>query len=203
MRGKFIVLEGIDGSGKTTLARTIAEAVGGAYLTSEPTDGALGTALRSGSFGNIPPAAEALLFAADRAIHTAEISEILESGRWVICDRYLGSTVAYQSASFGEDADWDWLLGMQRKSVIAPDLTVLLDIDPEQSLGRVNSRGEELSRFEKADFLGKVRSAYLRLADILGYRIVDASLPREKVAETVLGIMEKEGLYAPQRRNLL
>jgi dTMP kinase len=138
------------------------------------------------------------LFAADRAVHTRQIEEILDSGRWVICDRYLGSTVAYQSASFGESADWDWLLGMQKKSVITPDLTILLDIDPEVSMARVSRRGEELSRFEKLDFLRKVRSAYLRLADILDYQVVDAAGDEKQVAETVLEIMRKKGLYAPQ-----
>ena len=198
MKGKFIVIEGIDGSGKTTVAKTIAEAVGGADLTFEPTKGVLGQALRSGSLGEIPPAAEALLFAADRAIHTEEIKKKLDEGVWVICDRYLGSTVAYQSASFGDAADWDWLLDMQKKSVITPDLTILLDLDPEAGLGRVNVRGEELSRFEKLDFLKKVREAYLRLADILNYHVVDASQSAEKVAQDVLRIMEKKGLYAPQ-----
>ena len=198
MKGKFIVIEGIDGSGKTTLAKTIAEAVGGADLTFEPTKGAIGQALRSGSYGDIPPAAEALLFAADRAIHTEEIKKKLDSGVWVICDRYLGSTVAYQSASFGDAADWDWLLGMQKKSVITPDLTILLDIDPEAGLKRVDVRGEALSRFEKLDFLKKVREAYLRLADILDYDVVDAAQPPADVAKEVLQIMERKGLYAPQ-----
>ena len=198
MRGKFIVLEGIDGSGKTTLAHRISEAVGGAELTFEPTSGPIGSALRSGSFGEMPPAAEALLFAADRAIHTESIRGILDSGKWVVCDRYLGSTVAYQSASFGDGADWEWLLSMQSKSVITPDMTVLLDIDPEVSMARVSSRGEQLSRFEKLDFLKKVRSAYLRLADILDYQVVDASKDADQVAEEVLGIMARKGLYAPQ-----
>lgn len=198
MKGKFIVLEGIDGSGKTSLAKRIAEAVGGAELTFEPTKSALGSALRSGSFGDIPPSAEALLFAADRAIHTEEIKKHLDAGRWVICDRYLGSTVAYQSASFGDSADWEWLLAMQSKSVIEPDMTILLDIDPQISMARVNTRGEELSRFEKIDFLSKVRDAYLRLADILDYTVIDATMTQEKVAETVLGIMAEKGLYAPQ-----
>ena len=106
--------------------------------------------------------------------------------------------MAYQSASFGDAADWDWLLDMQKKSVITPDLTILLDLDPEAGLGRVNVRGEELSRFEKLDFLKKVREAYLRLADILDYHVVDASQSAEKVAQDVLRIMEKKGLYAPQ-----
>ena len=73
MRGRFIVLEGVDGTGKTTLAKRLADLVGDAVVTSEPTSGRIGSALRSGELGYIPPAAEALLFAADRAIHTAEI----------------------------------------------------------------------------------------------------------------------------------
>ena len=87
---------------------------------------------------------------------------------------------------------------MQKKSVITPDLTILLDIDPEVSMARVSRRGEELSRFEKLDFLRKVRSAYLRLADILDYQVVDATGDEKQVAETVLEIMRKKGLYAPQ-----
>ena len=85
-----------------------------------------------------------------------------------------------------------------RPTVITPDMTILLDLDPEAGLGRVNVRGEELSRFEKLDFLKKVREAYLRLADILDYHVVDASQSAEKVAQDVLRIMEKKGLYAPQ-----
>ncbi|KUE73465.1 hypothetical protein AUQ37_02240 [Candidatus Methanomethylophilus sp. 1R26] len=70
----------------------------------EPTDGPLGSVLRFGSLGDIPPAAEALLFAADRAVHTEQIEKVLSEGRWVICDRYLASTAAYQAAAMGEAA---------------------------------------------------------------------------------------------------
>ena len=87
---------------------------------------------------------------------------------------------------------------MQKKSVITPDLTILLDIDPEVSMARVSSRGEELSRFEKLDFQRRVRSAYLRLAEQLDYQVVDASADEKQVAETVFEIMRKKGLYAPQ-----
>lgn len=73
MKGKFIVIEGIDGSGKTTLVRRLVDKIGNAVPTFEPTNGQIGSILRSGSLGNVPPAAEALLFAADRAIHTEEI----------------------------------------------------------------------------------------------------------------------------------
>ena len=191
MRGKFIVLEGIDGSGKTTLAHTISDAVGGAELTFEPTSGPIGSALRSGAYGDIPPAAEALLFAADRAVHTRQIEEILDSGRWVICDRYLGSTVAYQSASFGESADWDWLLGMQKKSVITPDLTILLDIDPEVSGGRVDSRGEQKSKFERLEFQRRVRDNYLRIAKERGFSVLDASKSPEDLCSEAMKLIDQ------------
>ena len=196
MKGKFIVIEGIDGSGKTTLVRRLVDKIGNADPTFEPTNGPIGSMLRSGSLGDVPPAAEALLFAADRAIHTEEIKKILDSGRWVICDRYLGSTVAYQSAALGEDADTEWLLEIQKRSVIEPDATFLLDLDPEVSMGRVGSRGEELSRFEKVDYLRKVRSAYLDLAKTLGYHVINADQGPDKVFAAVLEILEKKGLYA-------
>lgn len=203
MKGRFIVIEGIDGSGKTTLAHSLARMIGHAETTFEPTDGPIGSVLRSGSLGDIPPEAEALLFAADRTIHTEAMRKVLDSGRWVICDRYTGSTVAYQAASLGDRADRDWLLDIQKRSVMRPDLSVLLDIDPAVSMARVGSRGEELSRFERLDFLEKVRSEYLRLAEVLGYEVVDASRPPEEILGDVLDIMEKKGLYASERRDLL
>lgn len=198
MRGRFIVLEGVDGTGKTTLAKRLADLVGDAVVTSEPTSGRIGLALRSGELGDIPPAAEALLFAADRAIHTAEIEKVLESGRWVVCDRYMGSTVAYQSASMGEDADIEWLIGMQKNAVIEPDATFLLDMDPEESLRRVDSRGEDKSRFEKLDFLRDVREEYLRLAERFGYCVIDASKDRDAVFADVLEALREKGLYASE-----
>lgn len=198
MRGRFIVLEGVDGTGKTTLAKRLADLVGDAVVTSEPTSGRIGLALRSGELGDIPPAAEALLFAADRAIHTAEIEKVLESGRWVVCDRYMGSTVAYQSASMGEDADIEWLIGMQKNAVIEPDATFLLDMDPEESLRRVDSRGEDKSRFEKLDFLRDVRERYLRLAERFGYCVIDASKDRDAVFADVLEALREKGLYASE-----
>lgn len=196
MRGKFIVIEGIDGSGKTTLAHRLVETIGDADSTFEPTNGQIGSILRSGSLGNVPPATEALLFAADRGIHTEEIKKILDSGRWVICDRYLGSTVAYQSAALGEGADIEWLLNIQSKSVIEPDATFLLDLDPEIGMGRVGSRGEDFSRFEKLDYQKKVRSAYLGIAKILNYHVVNADQSSDLVYKSVMEILEKKGLYA-------
>jgi len=197
MRGTFIVIEGIDGSGKTTLARRLV-AGRDVWLTAEPTKGRLGAMLRSGELGDIPPAAEALLFAADRSIHTAEIEAELEKGRWVICDRYAGSTVAYQSASMGDAADWDWLNSMQAHSVIRPDAVILLDMDPEESMARVGTRGEELSRFEKLDFQRRVRSAYLRLAEQFGYIVIDASKGADEVFADAVEALRSRGIDASE-----
>jgi len=197
MRGTFIVIEGIDGSGKTTLARRLA-GDRDVWLTAEPTKGRLGSMLRSGELGDIPPAAEALLFAADRAVHTAEIEKELDAGRWVICDRYAGSTVAYQSASMGDSADWDWLNSMQAHSVIRPDAVILLDMDPEESMARVGSRGEELSRFEKLDFQRRVRSAYLRLAEQFGYIVIDASKGADEVFADAVNALRSRGIDASE-----
>lgn len=197
MRGTFIVIEGIDGSGKTTLAKRLAGSRD-VWLTAEPTKGRLGSMLRSGELGDIPPAAEALLFAADRSIHTAEIESELEKGRWVICDRYAGSTVAYQSASMGDSADWDWLSSMQAHSVIRPDAVILLDMDPEESMARVGSRGEELSRFERLDFQRRVRTAYLRLAEQFGYIVIDASKGADEVFADAVNALKQRGIDASE-----
>lgn len=197
MRGRFIVLEGVDGSGKTTLAARLAEGRD-AWMTAEPTKGRLGMMLRSGELGGIPPAAEALLFAADRAVHTAEIENVLSEGRWVFCDRYAGSTIAYQSASMGDAADWDWLNSMQSHSVVVPDAVLLLDVDPEESMARVGSRGEELSRFEKLDFQRRVREAYLRLARENNYIVIDASASADEVYEAAVSELRKRGIYASE-----
>lgn len=197
MRGTFVVLEGIDGSGKSTLALALAERLGDAKVTSEPTQGPIGAALRSGELGDLPPAAEALLFAADRALHTEEINRLLGERRWVICDRYFASTVAYQSAAMGGDSV-GWLIEIQRNSVMDPDMTILLDVDPRISMPRVEGRGEARSRFEELGYLCEVRRQYLSLAECYGYRVIDASKSKEEVLEEALAAFGEKGLYASE-----
>lgn len=191
-------MEGVDGSGKTTLAQALKERIGNAVTTFEPTKGKLGAMLRSGDFGKIPPAAEALLFVADRAIHTEEIKNNLDNGYWVICDRYFASTIAYQSASLGDEADMEWLEDIQKCATIEPDAVFLLDIDPSVGLSRVDDRGIEKSRFEKLDFLMKVRSTYLSLAKRHGYDVIDASRSAEEVLSDVVSILVRRGLLASE-----
>jgi dTMP kinase len=152
--------------------------------TAEPTREGIGAFIRS-SEGFIPEA-EALLFVADRAQHTHMIRKWVKDGKIVICDRYYASTLAYQSASMdGRAVDMEWLKAMNDKVIMEPDITFLFDIDPETGMERVESRGSK-SRFEALEYLKKVRSNYLKIAKERGFMIIDASMPKEKVAAEVL-----------------
>ncbi|MCL2786253.1 MAG: dTMP kinase [Methanomassiliicoccaceae archaeon] len=187
-KGAFIVFEGIDGSGKSSCMDEVASALLRERIkvikTSEPTKGEIGAILRTS--GNRTPEAEALLFTADRAVHTCEIVKWVESGKTVLCDRYYASTIAYQSASLnGRSADADWLTAINDEVIIEPDMTLLFDIDPELSMGRVESRGRR-SRFERPEYLREVRNNYLRIAKLRNFKVIDASRPKEEVLEDVL-----------------
>ena len=187
MRGRFIVLEGIDGAGKSTLSKALTERLSGftdVVATAEPSDGYVGDALRRAGSEDSHPLLESLLFVADRAHHTHAMEGWLEEGKTVICDRYYASTMAYQTASLGEGFR-PWLREMNDKVIIRPDLTLLLDIDPDRGMGRVNSRGEK-SKFEKTEYLREVRRQYLLLAEEDGFHIIDASQGPDEVLEEAL-----------------
>lgn len=183
MRGRLIVLEGIDGSGKTTLGRALAQSLG-AVFTAEPSEGFVGDALRRAGEEEGHPLLEALLFVADRAHHTHRMVDWLEEGRDVVCDRYYASTLAYQTAALGEGLR-PWLRELNDKVIIRPDATLLLDIDPDEGMARVNSRGGT-SKFEKLGYLREVRRQYLRLAEEDGFIIIDASRSQEQVLDEAL-----------------
>lgn len=192
-KGLFIVLEGIDGSGKTTLARGLKsqlESVKGweVVLTAEPTAGPVGSLLREERIDS--PRAEAMLFIADRACHTDEIRKLTEEGKTVICDRYYASTLAYQSASgSGPVLDYDLLVRMNESVTMEPDITMLLDIDPEVSGGRVDSRGEQKSKFERLEFQKRVRDNYLRIAKERGFSVLDASKSPEDLCSEAMKLI--------------
>lgn len=193
MSGAFIVFEGVDGAGKSTVCRKVADSLGrDAVLTAEPTHEGIGGFIRSGSAGSISQRTEALLFCADRNDHTERIREWVSEGRIVLCDRYFASTVAYQSAGLdGDSTDREWLIGINQQFIGEPDATILLDIDPSVGLGRVGARGEGISKFERLDFLEQVRSNYLRLADEYGFDVVDASAGEDDVLEKVMEIIRR------------
>ncbi|MGE0014923.1 MAG: dTMP kinase [Candidatus Methanomethylophilaceae archaeon] len=193
MAGRFIVFEGIDGAGKSTLVDEVSKRLGMAGLkavvTAEPTEGPIGMLIRSGAVKCISPNAEALLFTADRACHTSEIVRWREEGMTVLCDRYYASTIAYQSA--GLDAgtpEKEWLMDINRPVTVEPDVTILLDIDPEEGMRRVGERGAK-SKYEVAEYLSRVRSNYLEIAGERGFRVIDASRPKDEVIRETMKIL--------------
>ena len=190
MRGAFIVFEGIDGTGKTTLCHNISERLRASgkdvILTAEPTREGIGALIRSGSIEGISQRTESLLFLADRSHHTEQINRWVDEGKIVLCDRYFASTIAYQSSKLkGDGIDRDWLLEASSPFKDVADMTFLLDMDPAVSLRRVGVRGEEISKFEDRSFLEQVRSGYLALAEEFGFVRIDASKSAEDVADEV------------------
>ena len=186
----FIVLEGIDGSGKSSVAKAVAEAIGErAVLTFEPTDSWIGAAVRQGAGKEVSPYTDALLFMADRAQHTLEIANLVKEGRLVVSDRYYHSTVAYQTAALkaaGKGDNFDWLLDANTRISLRPDITFIVFVDPELALERVGKRGS-LSRFERLEFLKEVQANYERLARTEeGVVRLDGSEPLENVISRVL-----------------
>ena len=189
--GAIIVVEGIDGTGKSTLcarlAKVLAEEGYEVESTSEPTRGKVGGLIRSGAFEGVSQSTEALLFMADRNDHTERMAKAASEGKVVICDRYFASTLAYQSSGLdGGRADMDALLPLCEAFAKVPDLTILLDADPALTMGRVRSRGEDVSKFEEAGFLRRVREKYLALAEEHGFKVIDASMGPDEVFEAAM-----------------
>ncbi len=190
-RGLFIVIEGIDGSGKDThlksLSNELRERGFNVVETAEPSRDQVGAFLkryakRKGR--RLPAETEALLYAADRYEHIKNvIVPALTRGRIVISIRYFYSTLAYQGAA-GVDLDW---IREMNKFALKPDLTILLDILPEYSLHRLKRRR---TIFESADYLRRVREIYLKLAERGELVRVDADRPRRVVQAEVLSLVQ-------------
>lgn len=171
MAGLFIVLEGGDGAGKTTqlarLAAWLRDSGREVVVTYEPGDTALGATLRKllldPATGEVSPRAEAMLYAADKAQHVCEVVRpALESGKVVVCDRYVDSMIAYQGAGRVLDAQEIRGLANWATGGLVPDLTILLDVGVVQALGEKT----DLDRLEAAgtDFHERVRTHFLDLA---------------------------------------
>ncbi|MBI0582656.1 MAG: dTMP kinase [Methanomassiliicoccus sp.] len=196
--GGFYVFEGIDGSGKSTIARAFADRLASTgqrvERTAEPTATWLGEQVRRGNREARSDFTETFLYIADRAEHSALIAEWLKDGRSVVCDRYVGSTLAYQSVTLRHHLGYralEWLKMVNEPVLVRPDVTVLLRIDPEVAIGRLSGRAER-EKFEQVEFLRKVAAMYDRLAtEDPSYVVVDASAPPEEVLERVWGSMGK------------
>ena len=190
LKGAFLVIEGIDGAGKSTLCKMLEKMLAdegyNVKVTQEPTYDEIGSFIRDGKVKGISQKAEALLFTADRAVHTERILRWAEEGIIVICDRYFASTVAYQSSGLnGEALDREWLISLNKPVITTPDLTVLLDIDPKEGMSRIGERGE-LSKYEELHYLENTRREYLRLADEFGFMIVDAEESQTEIANKII-----------------
>ena len=181
--GWLVVIEGIDGAGKSTVIRRLAEhcaARGLECVTSaEPTRGQWGLKLRqSMAEGRLSLDEELSLFLKDRAEHVESlVRPAMEQGKVVILDRYYLSTAAYQGA---RGADPEWILAENEKFAPQPDLVLLLDFDPAGGLDRIRARGDAPNTFEQLDSLREVRRIFLSLARPFIQR-VDAAQPPDAV----------------------
>jgi dTMP kinase len=191
----FITFEGLDGSGKTTQAELLAEAIRGAgrdvVTTREPGGTELGEHVRGLLLrGNgISPWAEAALFTAARAELVDEVIEpALASGAVVICDRYLDSSLAYQGVARGLGVERVLALNLPAIHDRLPDRTFLLELDPAAAATRMGGARDRIER-EDDGFREQVAVAYRQLADTFTGRIeaVDGSRPAAEIAKEIFG----------------
>jgi dTMP kinase len=180
MRGRFVVLEGGDGSGKTTQAARLAATLrtrGISVLqTFEPGAGAVGKVLRELLLHGpeaIAPVTEALLMAADRAQHVAtEVEPALARGEWVVCDRYVPSSLVYQGVVRGLGVERVQEINAAATGGLEPDLVIVLDVSDRVAQSRQGGEADRLER-EGPAFHEKVRNGYRQLAAANGWIVVD------------------------------
>jgi dTMP kinase len=206
MRGRFITFEGGEGTGKSTQAALLAQRLRGflikVVLTREPGGSPWAEVIRhvilSGAAKPFGPEAEAILFAAARADHLqTTIQPALERGTWVICDRYIDSTRAYQGAV--GNVDPRLIQGLERLTVgdLIPDMTLILDIDPQVGLARAaERRGIAVTdRFEREslEFHERLRDAYRQIAanDPQRCVLINADDSKEAVAKAIWDAIDR------------
>ena len=201
-RGRFIVLEGGEGGGKSTQARRLRAHLEGAgrrvLLTREPGGSPLAEAIRALVLGSWPEGVNAttellLIFAARAAHLHATIRPALEAGIDVICDRFVDASYAYQGAGRGLGAAPVALLEQLVLGDLRPDCVLVLDVVPELGMQRIAERGDN-NRFdaESIAFMQRVRAAYLARAAAAPkrYAVIDASRDVDAVAAELVAIVE-------------
>jgi dTMP kinase len=202
MRGRLITIEGLDGAGKTTLARSLLDALRtrgvDAELLREP--GGVAAAERIRTLVKDPqlhvaPRAEALLYAAARAQLVEEaLAPALGAGRWVLLDRFVDSSLAYQGAGRALGIEQVRAINAFATGGLTPDRTLLLRIDPALGRARQDGRGEAPDRLERErdDFFAAIAAAYDELAEAEPQRVrtLDASAEPPAVLAQALAALE-------------
>ncbi len=195
--GRFLVFEGLDGSGKTTqmarIQKRLTSMGSEAVTTCEPTNGPVGSLIRDMLEGRISsdPWTIAALFAADRTDHLVKpetgVQALVEKGRVVLCDRYYFSSYAYHA----RDMDLEWIITLNslNAQIIRPDLTLFIDVAPETCLDRIRAGRHRLDMYEKIDILRQVRHNYFAAFDRLKDRekvvVVDGNVSEDAVEESI------------------
>lgn len=196
-RGRFIVFEGIDGSGKSTqislLKKHIDQHAIPCVETREPSDGPIGTLLRQFLSGRITgdESTIAALFAADRLDHLNNpvngVCQKLEDGITILSDRYLLSNYAYQSVRVS--LDWIMKINSLAAGTLRPDCHIFIDVDPDIALERMSKGRYQLDLFETKERLTEIRNRYFELFKQLENEeniiIIDGNLPIEEISENI------------------
>jgi dTMP kinase len=191
-RGVFVCIEGIDASGKSTQARWLVRNLRrrgfDAIYTTEPSQGEIGTFIRRHVLQRrkrIPAVVEALLFAVDRVDHVeTEIEPALESGKIVISDRYVYSSLAYQGAA-GLDVQW---IKQINKMAPQPDLAIYIDVPPEVVVKRMRRKKSVMETLKNQR---RVREVYMKLVREGRLLLIDGNKPAKEVAQNILTLVLK------------
>lgn len=197
MKGRFITLEGPEGAGKSTLAKSLAGALEkegiSVVLTREPGDGAVGPRIREALLEgeHLDPWTETFLFLADRSQHVLTVIQpALEAGQWVVCDRFADSTNVYQGHARGLPLPELYHLNLLATHGIKPDATILLDLDPQTGFSRLKDRNR--LDCEPPKFHEKVRKGYLAEARRHPQRwhVIDATLSPDAILDQSLAALK-------------
>lgn len=197
-RGKFIVFEGIDGSGKSTqmklLAKKLEENGIKTRLTLEPTYGLVGGTLHDILSGKIKadPKVTAALFVADRLDHLTNENEgvlkSLENGETVICDRYYFSSYAYQSTEV--PSEWVFEANKLCADTLRPDVTIFIDISPQVAMERILTNRNTVEIYETEEKLTKIRDSYFsafeKMKDTENVKIINGERTVDEIAEDIV-----------------
>ena len=194
-RGELITLEGIDGTGKSSIAKMLKKRFPEAVFTREPTKSWIGKAVKRSIESDGDPLSELFLFVADHAEHIAKvIRPALSEGKIVISDRYSDSRFAYQGATLSNmfDDAMGWVQSIHKDWTIVPDLTLLFTIEPAVAVSRCGVRGDK-TKFEKIEFLKTVQGNFLELANSEPHRfaVIDAGQELDVVGRDVELVIKK------------